>query len=377
MDAFFAAIEQLDNPALRGKPVLVGYDGPRGVVTTASYEARPFSCRSAMPMAVAKRLCPQAIVVPVRGQRYREVSQRMLAILESYSPLVQPISVDEAFVDLTGTERLFGPAQRVAEEIRQRIRNELQLTASIGLAPNKFLAKLASDLNKPDGLTIITPENLDTTLCPLPIERVWGIGPRTAARLQSMNLRTIGDLRRMTPQWFTDTFGEDGVRFRELCFGIDQRSVTPDHDAKSIGQEHTFDTDIADAEHLRGVLMSEVENVAWRLRRAGQFAGGVRLKIRYGDFKTISRSQTLPSPTDSTDALWEASLAIFNQWARQSFQPVRLLGMTATSLGPPAAQLSLFDQPQHERRRALDSAVDQINSRFGKAAIHRARSRKS
>lgn len=373
MDAFFAAIEQLDNPELRRKPILVGYDGPRGVVTTASYEARPYGCRSAMPMAVAKRLCPQAIVVPVRGKRYREFSQGLMHILESFSPLVQPISIDEAFVDLTGTERLFGSGERVAREIRQRIRTELQLTGSIGVAPNKFLAKLASDLDKPDGLTVITPDNVDAILYPLPINRVWGIGPRTAARLEAMNLRTIGDLRRMDNRWFSDTFGEDGPRFRDLCFGIDRREVTPDHQAKSIGHELTFDTDLGDSEALRGVLMSEVEQVGWRLRRAGLFAHGVRLKIRYGDFKTISRSTMLDAPTDSTDILWRTSLAIFDKWASQSFQPVRLLGMTAAPLGEPASQLSLFDQPQSDRRRALDLTLDQINSRFGKTTIHRAR----
>ncbi len=374
MDAFFAAIEQLDNPELRGKPLLVGYDGPRGVVTTASYEARPYGCRSAMPMSVAKRLCPHAIVVPVRGKRYREFSQRLLRILESYSPLVQPISIDEAFVDLTGTEKLFGPAERVAAEIRQRIRDELHLTGSIGVAPNKFLAKLASDMNKPDGLTIITPENLDAILCPLPIDRVWGIGPRTAARLMGMNLRTIGDLRRMGTRWFTDVFGEDGERLRNLCFGVDPRQVTPDREAKSIGQEHTFDVDLADPEALRSVLMSQVEHVGWRLRRAGQFAHGVRLKIRYGDFKTITRSAMLDTPTDSTDALWQASLAVFDNWAKSAFQPVRLLGMTAAPLGEPSTQLSLFDQSENDRRRALDATLDQINTRFGKTAIRRARS---
>lgn len=376
MDAFFAAIEQLDHPELRGRPVLVGHDGPRGVVSTASYEARPFGCRSAMPMAVAKRLCPQAVIVPVRGRRYREMSQKLLAILGDYSPLVEPISIDEAFVDLTGTVRLHGPAERVAATIQQRIRSELKLTGSIGVAPNKFLAKLASDLNKPDGLTIITPDNVDAVLCPLPISRIWGIGPKTAARLASMNLRTIGDLRRLPREWFIDRFGEDGERFYNLAFGIDSRPVTPDDQARSIGQEHTFGEDVIHAETLRAVLLSQVEDVGWRLRRAGLKAQGVRLKLRYGDFKTISRSDTLPAPTHSTDALWEATLPLFDTWARDAFQPVRLIGMTATGLGAGGGQLGLFDQPTAERRSRLDAAVDQINSKFGKASIHRGRGRR-
>lgn len=377
MDAFFAAIEQLDHPELRGRPILIGHDGPRGVVSTASYEARPYGCRSAMPMAVAKRLCPQAIVVPVNGRRYREVSGQLFALLGDFSPVVEPISVDEAFVDLTGTERLLGDATGVAGRIRRRIRDELHLTASVGVAVNKFLAKLASDLNKPDGLTVITPVNMDTILCPLAIGRIWGIGPKTAARLEGMNLRTIGDLRRMPVDWFVSRFGEDGERFYRLAFGIDDRLVTPDEQAKSIGQERTFDVDLADVEALRSVLMGEAEDVGRRLRAAGLSAGGVRLKLRYGDFVTISRSRMLETPTTSTDALWKAALGLFDAWAGEHFQPVRLIGMTATNLTTGGGQMGLFDQADTERRGKLDEAVDRINSKFGKTTVHRARSHKS
>src|SRR3954470_9503132 len=208
MDAFFASVEQLDDPRLRGKPVLVGHDGSRGVVAAASYESRAFGCRSAQPMAVAKRLCPHAIVMPVRFARYHEISSRVMTILESYSPLVEPISIDEAFVDLTGTDRLHGPGDRVARAIKQRVRDELQLTASVGLAPNKFLAKLASDLEKPDGLTIVRPEQIDTLLPPLSLTKIWGIGPKTAARLETLGLRTIGDIRRIGHDWLRDRFGD-------------------------------------------------------------------------------------------------------------------------------------------------------------------------
>lgn len=375
MDAFFAAIEQLDNPALRGKPILVGGDGPRAVVTTASYEARPFGCHSAQPMAVARRLCPGAIVVPTRGRRYRQVSQQVFAILGDYSPLVEPLSIDEAFADLTGTQRLLGDPAKVAEQIRRRIRTELHLTASIGVAPNKFLAKLGSDLNKPDGLTVITPDNLDATLSPLPIGRIWGIGPKTAAKLASMNLKTIGDLRRLPREWFVDRFGEDGPRYHDLAFGRDHRPVTPDSDAKTIGQEQTFGIDLVDAEAVRSVLLGQVEQVGWRLRRAGHLAAGIRLKVRYGDFKTITRSDTLATPTDSTDTLWESTLRLFDAWARSGYQAVRLIGMTATQLTTGGQQLSLFDQPATDRRKRVDAALDQINEKFGTSTVHRARSK--
>src|SRR5690349_9732554 len=206
MDAFFAAVEQLDHPLLRGKPVLVGGDGPRGVVAAASYEARVYGCHSAQPMAQAKRLCPHAIVMPGRFSRYRELSGRLFDILGDFSPLVEPISVDEAFVDLTGTERLHGPAIDVARRIKQRVRDELQLTASVGVAPNKFLAKLASDLQKPDGLTVIDEESIDRILPPLPVTRIWGVGPKTAHALQRAGIRTIGDLRKSGLKWLSEKF---------------------------------------------------------------------------------------------------------------------------------------------------------------------------
>jgi DNA polymerase-4 len=372
MDAFFASIEQLDRPELRGKPVLVGHDGPRGVVSTASYEARPFGCRSAQPMAVAKRLCPQAIVVAVRFDRYRQVSDQLFKLLDEFSPVVEPISIDEAFLDLTGSERALGSAEHVARAIKARIRKELEITASVGLAPNKFLAKLASDLQKPDGLTIITAENRDQVLPPLPVTRIWGIGPKTADRLQQINLRTIGDLRRMPEDWFDSTFGEDGGRLRRLAFGLDDRAVTPDSQAKSISQEQTFGTDVIHAEELRGILLDQVEHVAARLRRSGCVAGSIRLKIRDGTFKTITRSRVLDPATDATTSLWKNALEIFDEWARDSLRPVRLLGFAADKLSGVDPQFSLFPDAQAQKSRHLDSTLDRINTRFGPSAIRRA-----
>src|SRR5687768_2837333 len=213
MDAFFAAVEQREEPSLRGKPLLIGHDGPRGVVATASYEARPFGCHSAQPMAVARRLCPHAIVLPVRMHLYREASDEMFAILDEFSPAVEPISIDEAFVDLTGTERLLGEAEGVARRIKDRIRTKLNLTASIGLAPNKFLAKPASDMNKPDGLTVIRTEAIDRVLPPLPVTKLWGVGKVTAERMNKYGIRTIGDLRRKPDDWLRETFGSEAEHY--------------------------------------------------------------------------------------------------------------------------------------------------------------------
>ena len=371
MDAFFAAIEQLDRPELRGKPILVGSDRPRGVVTTASYEARPFGCHSAQPMAVARRLCPHAIVVPVRGARYREVSQRVFAIFDEFSPLVEPLSIDEAFLDATGTQRLFGSAPVLARQLKQRIQRELHLTASVGIAPNKFLAKLGSDEQKPDGLTVITQRQIDTWLPALPIGRMWGIGPATAAKLERRGLRTFADLQALSLEQMQQTFGSDAEHYSRLCRGIDDRPVTPDSQAKSIGHEQTFETDIPDADEVRRVLLDQVDQVARRLRRHRLLARGLTLKIRYGEFETISRSATLDEPTDVTDRLWSAAATLFDRWASRSFQPVRLIGVSANRLKQTAEQLELFDDPQRRRQQRLDQATDRIVQRFGKGALRR------
>ena len=258
-----------------------------------------------------------------------------------------------------------------ARRLRQRIREELRLTASVGVAPNKFLAKLASDLQKPDGLTVITPDDVDRVLPPLPVTRIWGIGPKSADHLAAMNLKTIGDLRRMPDDWFDREFGEDGGRFRRLIHGLDDRPVHTDAEAKSISHEHTFEEDVTDPQHLRDVLLDEVENVARRCRKHGLRAGAVRLKIRIGGFKTFSRSRTLPEPTSTTAELWRHALDVFDEWMRTSFQPVRLLGMGAASLTTGGQQLSLFDAPEQARQQHVDAAVDRITAKFGSSAIRR------
>jgi DNA polymerase-4 len=375
MDAFFAAVEQLDNPVLRGKPVLVGSDDLRGVVATASYEARVFGCHSAQPMSIAKRLCPHAIVVGGRMSRYAEISDEVFAILQRFSPLIEPLSIDEAFLDLTGTERALGPAPDVARRLKATIFGELGLTASVGVAENKFLAKLASDMKKPNGLTVIAPEDVDQILPPMPATKIWGIGPHTAARLNDMAIRTIGDIRRASESTLSRLLGSDAARVRRLALGIDDREVVPDSRAKRIGHEQTFREDVADPQHVRDVLLGQVEQVAARLRRHNLHTKGIHLKIRFGDFKTITRAKTLDEPTDRTDELWIASREIFNAWAEKSFSPVRLIGMSAGSLADSREAVSLFTDPLDVRRRSLDRAVDSINRRFGSRTVRRGGSR--
>jgi DNA polymerase-4 len=377
LDAFFAAVEQLDDPTCRGKPVLVGHDGSRGVVSAASYEARVFGCRSAQPMIVAKGLCPHAIVKPVRFERYHELSSAMFAILETFTPLVQPLSIDEAFLDVTGSVRLFGAPEKIATDIRQRVREELGITCSVGVAPNKFLAKLASDLNKPDGLTIIRADEIEPTLSPLPINRIWGIGPKTTSRLNDLGVKTIGDLKKLSPEFLQKRFGIEAERYLRLSVGDDVRDVTPDHQAKSIGQERTFGIDLIEPDHVRGALLHHVEQVARRLRRHNFKARGVTVKIRDGEFHTVTRSAVLEQPTDVTDELWKTTRHLFDTWAAASFRPIRLIGMQATRLQVGPDEPGLFQDPAHERHSKLDRAVDRIQSKFGSNSIARATSRRA
>jgi DNA polymerase-4 len=371
MDAFFAAIAVLDHPELAGKAVLTGGTGPRGVVTTASYEARKFGCRSAMPTATALRLCPHAVCVKVPGERIREKSRQMFDILDRFSPLVQPLSVDEAFLDLTGAERLMGPARQVARQLKDTIKSETGLTASVGVAFNKFLAKLASDLEKPNGLTVITRDNLDEVLLPLPVGKLWGVGPSTQRKLEQQNVRTVADLRKRTEPELRRRFGDLGGRFFRLSRGIDNRPVVPDRHAKSIGHEQTFGQNLTDPDAVRRVMLDQAEQVGTRLRRHGLRARGVSVKIRFGNFQTITRSATLPEPTDLTQSLYRAARGLFNRWAEESFQPVRLVGVSAHPLTAEGPQQALFPDPQKKKQARLDAALDQITRKFGKRTVHR------
>ena len=332
MDAFFASIEQLAHPPLRGKPVLVGGNGPRGVVAAASYEARAFGCHSAQPMSLAKRLCPHAVVVPVRGGRYRIVSEKVFAILDSFTPAVQPLSIDEAFLDATGSQRLHGPPQVIATKIKHRIFNELGLTASVGVGPNKFVAKLASDWNKPDGMTVIDAKDIEKTLAPLSIKRMWGVGPVTEQKLNRMGIHTFGDLQRVPASVIESKLGTLGRQIARRASGADDRPVIPDRKAKSISQEQTFAFDLVQAHLVRQVLFGQVAAVSRRLRRNSHRARRVTIKIRYGDFQTITRSDTRSEATHSADQLWQTASSLFDSWARTYFQPVRLIGFWRQSV---------------------------------------------
>ena len=380
MDEFFAAVEKLDDPALRGKCLLIGGDPKaRGVVSTASYEARKFGCHSAMPMATAVRLCPHAIVLPVRGRRYRQVSEQIFAIFERFTPVIEPVSIDEAFLDVSGCERLLGPAERIAAEIKQCIRGELGLTASVGVAPNKFLAKLASDLEKPDGLVVIAEDSLQEVLDPLPIRKLWGLGPAAEKQLQRLGIHTIGQLRQKSPEFLRKHFGQGGEQFLRLAGGQDKRPVTPDSQAKSIGQEQTFPVDaclagrqVGEMDELRRVLLQQVEQVGRRLRRHELMARTVTIKLRYGDFTTLTRSATLKEPTDTTDELWRAARSLLEAWAAGHHRPLRLLGVTASQLlGEQGRQLRLFESPDRQKQQRLDRVLDDIAERFGSDALRR------
>jgi len=374
MDAFFASVEQRDNPVLRGRPVLVGGTGPRGVVCAASYEARPFGCRSAQPMAIALRNCPHAIVVKPNGAAYREASNTVFDILHSFTPQVQPLSIDEAFLDVTGSQRRFGDAVEIATNIRQQIHQRTQLTGSIGVAPNKFLAKLASEMDKPDGLTIVPENDIPQWLAPRPIGDMWGVGPAAERKLQAMGVRTFGDVQRMDVRHIESLLGSWGRSVHELAHGRDEREVHPDRSAKSISQERTFGMDVPDPDELLRWLLQQTEQVSGRLRRHELRAKAVTVKIRYGDFKTITRSKTLPGATDRSDELWNAARELFTKWSNVDFHPVRLIGMGATVAGADATeQMPLFGSEDDQRQRRLDQTTDSIRSRFGDDAIRRAR----
>jgi len=371
MDAFFASIEQLDRPELRGRPVLVGGDGPRGVVAAASYEARPFGCRSAQPMAVARRWCPQAVVVPARGGRYREVSRRLFRLLERFTPLVEPLSIDEAFLDVTGCQRLLGPAPDIARQIKNIIREQTGLTASVGVAPNKFLAKLASAMDKPDGLTIIRTDDLPACLAPLTIDRMWGVGPKMQQRLARFGIQTFGDVQRFDQQTLHAHLGSFAQHLIDLAHGRDDRPVVTRSERKSISHEHTFSEDLTNPDEVRRVLFKQAEKVARQLRRRQLLASTVTVKIRYGDFETITRSQSRKEPTARTDIVQSTARELFDRWARRSFQPVRLIGVGVSQLREAQTHPGLFVDPEQEQLARLDEVTDIIHGRFGDNAIRR------
>jgi DNA polymerase-4 len=332
MDAFYASVEQRDRPELRGRPVIVGGLGNRGVVSAASYEARRFGVRSALPTATARRLCPDGVFLPVRMAHYATVARQVREILLSVTPLVEPLSLDEAFLDVRGSEALHGLAPEIGRRIKDRIRAETGLTASVGVAPNKFLAKLASDHGKPDGFVIVPSEQVAEFLSPLPVGRLWGVGAKGEKRLHALGVRTIGQLAALPERIMVDHFGKSGRHLWQLAHGRDDRAVTPDREAKSISTETTFPEDVGDREALRAWLLDLVDELAGRLRKEGVRARTVDLKVRSSDFRTRTRAHSLPDATDATDVLWRAALGLFERSLTDEVLPLRLLGVGASNL---------------------------------------------
>jgi DNA polymerase-4 len=373
MDCFYAAIETRDDPALVGRPVIVGGTAEgRGVVAAANYEARKFGVHSAMASVTAHRRCPHAVVIRPRIGYYAEVSQQIREIFEQFTPIIEPLSLDEAFLDATGSESLFGPAAEIGRQIKGRTRDELRLVASVGVAPNKFLAKIASDLQKPDGFVVVEPGDVQAFLDPLPVGRIWGVGKVTGKVFERLGIRTIGQLRNLSLETLREYFGTSAEHYWQLARGIDKRPVVPDREAKSISYETTFAEDIADFDVLRAWLVDLVEQVARRLRQHDLRGRTVDLKVRFADFTTISRSATLREPTHATQELLDAGLALLNSRLPPRHLPVRLLGFGVSHLDDSGrTQQHLFEQPDHERRRELDSVADQIAAKFGKRAIRR------
>jgi DNA polymerase-4 len=367
MDAFYAAIEQRDKPELRGRPVIVGaHPTGRGVVSAASYEAREYGVRSAMPIGRAARLCPHAAFLPVDMAKYRQVSLQIMAILADFSPLVEPVSVDEAFVDLTGTERLFGSPLEAVRRIKERIRRETGLGASAGLAPNKFLAKVASDLEKPDGLVVVPPGGEADFLAPLPVERIWGVGHVTAKALRDLGIATVGQLQGLPRSVLARRFGKHGADLHDLAFGRDDRPVEPFGVPKSVGAEETFDVDERDPERLKTMLRAHAERVAAELREGGFAAARVTLKLRLAPFETHTRSLT-GEPTQDGLELYRRAVALLER--EGVTRPVRLIGLSASRLGPAGVgQLDLLD-PAALRRERLSRVVDRLTERFGEGTV--------
>jgi DNA polymerase IV len=372
MDAFYAAVEQHDRPELRGRPILVGHPGPRSVVTTASYEARPFGVGSAMPMAEARRRCPQAIVVPPRFTRYEAVSRQVRAVFDAFSPVVEPLSLDEAFLDLTGSEGLLGPPGKIAGDLKAAVREATGLTVSVGAAPSKYVAKVASDVGKPDGLVVVAPSEVRAFLAPLPIRRLWGAGPKTAVRLEAMGLATLGEVASCEPGRLEAALGSLGPHLWRLARGEDERPVIAEREASSLGYERTLETDVVGDAGVRPHLLAAAEEVARRLRAASRAARGVRVKVKTRDFRLQTRQCRLPTPAANADALYEAGCRLLRELDLEI--PMRLVGLAAFDLveaGAPV-QADLFASPATERRRGLDEALDAIDARFGRGAVRRA-----
>jgi DNA polymerase-4 len=372
MDAFYASVEQRDNPELRGKPVVVGGGSKRGVVAAASYEARVFGIRSAMPMAEARRRCPDLCHASVRMSHYKQISASIFSIFREFTPLVEGLSLDEAFLDVTASITLFGSPEKIAAQIKQRIIDDTALRASVGVAENKLVAKIASDLDKPDGLTVLYPADYTARLDPLPIAVIPGIGPQTRKRLDAVQVRTVRDLRTAPDRLLTPIFGRYTQKTVERAAGIDDRPVLASRAEKSISAEETFDTDLADKDSMERELLRLVERTTTRLRKHGLAAGTVQVKIRRSDFTTCTRQRSIKPPASGTDQIYAIACDLLRAWLeRNAGARIRLLGVGGSNLAP-VQQADLFADDNAEPVRRVDQTVDAIRDRFGTDSLERA-----
>lgn len=371
MDAYFAAVEQRDNPTYLGKPVIIGGLSGRGVVATASYEARKYGITSAMPMVEARRRCPAGIFLPPNMTKYAHVSDQIRQIFDLFSPTVEPLSMDEAFLDVTGMEYLYSDITAIPRQIKDRIKGELNLTASAGVAPNKFLAKLASDLKKPDGLLVIRPGEEIDLLAPMSVRKLWGVGTATARTLKNINIETIGDFRCCDLKLLERHLGFCPQELYDLAWGRDDRPVIPDREAKSIGNESTFTTDIWSKDEIGAVLHALAGKVGWRLRKSGLCGRTLTVKVRFSSFRTITRSVTLPSALSLDETIYQTAYELIHKIPIR--ESIRLLGVTVSKLGRSGeGQLSLFEVTD-ERQEKITAVMDKLKDKFGEAIITRGR----
>ena len=375
MDAFYASVEEREDPSLKGKPVIVGGStSGRGVVSAANYVARRFGVHSAQPAALAARLCPEGIFIPPRHKLYAEVSRKIHSVFQAYTPLIEPLALDEAFLDITASQGLFGHAKDIAGRIKSEILETTELVASVGLAPNKFLAKVASDVDKPNGFVVVAPGEERAFLDPLPVTRVWGVGRRTAEVLERLGVRTIGDLHRQSDELLDEMFGQYGARLRQLSMGIDDRPVVAEHEAKSISHETTFGADVDDASTMRVWLLDLAEQVGARARRLRLKGRTVFIKVRFNDFKTLTRSMTLDHQTHVSREIRDSVDELFSNRLGVNLRPVRLLGVGLSGFDErESPQADLFGQPQQDDEVKLDSVLDEVRSKFGTSALRRGR----
>jgi len=373
LDAFFVSVEQVENPQLKGKPVVVGgRPEGRGVVASASYEARAFGLRAGMPLLTASRLCPQAIFIQGSFPKYRRASERFMAILASFSPYLEPMGLDEAYLDATGFESIYGSARQMAVKIKQRIKNELGLTASVGIASGKVVAKVASELSKPDGLLEVAAGKERSFLAPLPVAKLPGIGKKTEQKLKSLSIDTIGKLSIMSLKALKSHFGASGEVLHRFAKGIDHREVKPPATAKSISRETTFAKDTRDRPRLKATLRYLGERVGADLRQRGKRARCITLKLRYADFTTITRRHTLSQTSDSDQTIFDVGVGLLNEALSQGRQPVRLIGIGVSELVEAGRQLEMLDTSA-QRWEQLNKAIDRIRKKYGFTAIQTGR----